>query len=126
MAGLNVGVGAVDEAVDRNTVGTGVGKVAKCKQVGVIIRLHLVGCDVGIGGVLKAGVGNFGEQLLWCTCSCAWLLFLVACPHMGHVCLWVCHAHQLHMQPCLALSSWVPCNKEASASKKRQLCHSRP
>ena len=28
--GLNVGVGAVDEAVDRNAVGAGVGEVAKC------------------------------------------------------------------------------------------------
>jgi hypothetical protein len=65
----------VDEAVDRNAVGAGVGKAAECKWAGVSVRLHLVWCDVGIGGILKAGVRNVGEELLGCTCTCAWLLF---------------------------------------------------
>ena len=65
--GLNVGVGAVDEAVDRNAVGAGVGEVAECKWVGVSIRLHLVRCNVGIGGVLEAGVAKLAAA----ACSCA-------------------------------------------------------
>ena len=67
--GLSVGVGAVDEAVDRNAVGTGVGEVAERKRPVVSVRLHLVWCDVGIGGILKAGVCNVGEELLGCTCA---------------------------------------------------------
>ena len=41
MVGLNVGVGAVDEAVDQNAVGTGVGEVTERKQAGVSVRKHV-------------------------------------------------------------------------------------
>ena len=55
------------EAADRNAVGAGVGEVAECKWVGVSIRLHLVRCNVGIGGVLEAGVAKLAAA----ACSCA-------------------------------------------------------
>ena len=104
--GLNVGVGAVGEAVDRNAVGAGVGEVAKRKRAGVSVRLHLVQCDVSIGGVLKVGVGNAGEELLGCACSCAWLHFWWHVHTWGMCACGYVHTHHLHVQPCLALPSW--------------------
>ena len=100
--GLSVSVGAVDEAVDRNAVSTGVGEVAECKRAGLSIRLHLVWSDVSIGGILKAGVRSVGEELLGCTCACEWLLFWWHGTHGSTLGMCACgsvHARHLHTQP---------------------------